>query len=208
MQPISQLGAALAAVPVAQPCTAAAVRALHVEGHAAARQLAPAMYLGMPAVAFMELQEACTRQQLPGACMPVLAWLADGLSSGLPAATSLQAHDMVCVLLGVVSLVVPSRLQTKLWDDAGCDQQTLDKAVRLLQQLGGNLGACLTNKALPHNGNPALDACSVWRNTVLSHPDWCIQQQHTPLHLGHPASANTSICSWRQSRCYHSAMSC
>lgn len=153
---VKHLRAALAAVPVAKPCTAAAVAALHVTGHAVAPQLFPWTSPGLRAVARThapgELQYACVQQQLPGACMPVLAWLTDGLSSGLPAAASQQALEVACVLLAVVSLVVPADLDQMFWGDAPPLSQNIQRAaVRLLQQLGAT-GTCL------HKGPRGLDS--------------------------------------------------
>jgi hypothetical protein len=132
----------MAAVPVSRPCTAEAIETLYVAGRAAALQLSPAL---PAAKASEKLQQACTEQQLPGACMPVLAWLAAGLSSGLPPTAQQQAHEMACALLGVVSLVVPGSLQTDLWVKYPIRQNDQTKAERLLQQLGANIGACLAN---------------------------------------------------------------
>jgi hypothetical protein len=164
MECITKLQAALAAVPVSQqPCTAA-VRALHVAGHAAARQIFPAMYAGVELEA-PQMQQACSQQQLPGACMPVLAWLVTGLSSGLPLAASQQAHEMVCVLLGVVSVVVPKSVRHELWGPfthgGTCSQSVKDEAVRLLQQLGADTGACLTPGSLTRHVQPSVEACAV-----------------------------------------------
>jgi hypothetical protein len=83
--------------------------------------------------------------------MPVLGWLAAGLSSGLPPAACQQAHEMACVLLGVVSTAVPARLQTDLWAERSSGQTDRNKAVRLLQQLGANVGACLRKKLIHHD---------------------------------------------------------
>jgi hypothetical protein len=140
MSCISKLAAALAAVPVDQSCTATAVAALYVSGHAAARQISP----GLPDAMYNEsydqkLRPAALQQHLPRACMPVLAWLAAGLSSGLPPAASQQAHEMACVLLGVVALVVPPSLEAP---QAPPTPAELIEAWRLLlQELGPSIGA-------------------------------------------------------------------
>jgi hypothetical protein len=119
MDCVKNLKAALNAVPVDTSCTAAAVAALFVSGHAAARQISPGLPDAMYNEAYNEeLREAAAQQQLPGACMPVLAWLASGLSSGLPPAASVQAHEMACVLLGVVALVLPPSLDPQSTDAA------------------------------------------------------------------------------------------
>jgi hypothetical protein len=144
MECVKKLKAALAAVPVSQPCTAATVTALSVGAHDAAQQLVPLLssaplnYLLDSAVA-----EACSWQQLPAACMPVLAWLAAGLRSGLPAAAQRQAQEVACVLLGVLSLVVPGSLGGRLYQDPGtAARQSAEAAgLRLLQTLGA-FGAC------------------------------------------------------------------
>jgi hypothetical protein len=91
MSCVRQLQAAIAAVPLSQPCTAAAVEALYAAGHAAARQLSPVHFHPRPSASS---QETCIQQQVPGACMPVLAWLAAGLRSGLPTAATYKAHEM------------------------------------------------------------------------------------------------------------------
>jgi hypothetical protein len=145
MDCVKKLKAALAAVPVSQPCTAAAVAALSVGAHDAAERLVP--WLSQtPATdgSFSDVAEACASQQLPAACMPVLAWLADGLRSGLPAATQQQALNVASVLLGVVSVTVPDSEKGRVWNGAMYTPEVLAAeadARRLLQTLGP-LGAC------------------------------------------------------------------
>jgi hypothetical protein len=70
--------------------------------------------------------------------MPVLAWLAEGLSSGLPPAASRQAIELACTLLSVVSQVLPSSMQEQVLSSGGTNQATglAAKASRLLEQLG------------------------------------------------------------------------
>lgn len=138
MECLESLGKALGSVPSSQPCTAAAVRALHSRVEAAAQQLFPELVPGLRlaagAVDYGRLREACTRQQLPGSCMPVLTWVADGLSSGLPSAVRQQALEVACMLLAVVSLV-PGVLELQLSQGVIPPQVTQETA-RLLQQLG------------------------------------------------------------------------
>jgi hypothetical protein len=78
--------------------------------------------------------DACVEQQLPGACMPVLAWLAAGLRSGLPPAATQQAHAMACALLGVVMRVLPDKGQ--LASTTEPSPMPLETRARLLEQLG------------------------------------------------------------------------
>jgi hypothetical protein len=66
--------------------------------------------------------------------MPVLTWVADGLSSGLPSAVRQQALEVACMLLAVVSLV-PGVLELQLSQGVIPPQVTQETA-RLLQQLG------------------------------------------------------------------------
>jgi hypothetical protein len=83
--------------------------------------------------------------------MPVLVWLAAGLSgSGLPPAAKRQAHEMACVLLGVVLQATPQSLLEKLFGgDSSCTQKVQDKASRLLVQLGPDIGGLVTSN--PHS---------------------------------------------------------
>jgi hypothetical protein len=92
-----------------------------------------------------DVAEAVGIQRLPAACMPVLAWLAAGLGSGLPPAAQQQALDLVSVLLGVVSLVVPDSVKGRVWSGAMYTPEVLAAeadALRLLHTLG-SLGAWL-----------------------------------------------------------------
>jgi hypothetical protein len=111
MSAINRLKTALAAVPLKEPCSATAVAALHAAGAAAFRTLTGVDCRGEPAT---ELLNACAQQAVPGACMPVLAWLAAGLRSSLPPAATQQAHEMACALLRLVSQAVPSETQKEL----------------------------------------------------------------------------------------------
>jgi hypothetical protein len=134
MELVRKLKAALAAVPVSQPCTAAAVAALSIGAHDLAEELqhmfsvrTPLQFESSPVV------DACAWQQLPSACMPVLAWLADGLDSGLPPAAQQQALYMSCFLLMVVSLVIPISLEARVRQR---EQSAKGTALRLLGTLG------------------------------------------------------------------------
>jgi hypothetical protein len=111
MTTVKKLKAALAAVPLQEPCTAGAVDALHTAGAAAFRILTGE---DLHSKAAAQLLDACAHQGLPGACMPVLTWLAAGLRSGLPPAATQQAHEMACALLWVVSQVVSFETQQAL----------------------------------------------------------------------------------------------
>jgi hypothetical protein len=139
MASLNDFSRALASVPVSQPCTAAAVRALHFRVLAAAQQLFPELSPGLRLVAgaaeFGILREACAQQQLPGACLPVLAWLGDGLSSSsLAPAVSQQAVEVACMLLGAVSLA-PGKLEVQL-SSGSLPPHVVQETARLLQQLG------------------------------------------------------------------------
>jgi hypothetical protein len=131
---VRKLKDALAAVPVSQPCTAAAVAALSIGAHDLAEAFHPLFSVTTPLrLNSSRAVDACAWQQLPSACMPVLAWLADGLGSGLPPAAQQQALYMMCLLLLVVSLVVPTSLEERVRQR---DQSAKDTALRLLETLG------------------------------------------------------------------------
>jgi hypothetical protein len=131
---VNKLKAALAAVPVSQPCTAAAVAALAIGAHDVAQAIGPVFSVTSPLqLVSSATVDACAWQQLPAACMPVLTWLADGLSSGLPPAAQQQAVYIACLLLVVVSLVVPDSLEARVRQR---DQTAKGTALRLLQTLG------------------------------------------------------------------------
>jgi hypothetical protein len=83
-----------------------------------------------------QLVDACAQQGVPGACMPVLAWLAAGLRSGLPPVATQQAHELACALLGVVTAVLPHTLKQQLGLQQDPNPQVRGKAVLLLEQLG------------------------------------------------------------------------
>jgi hypothetical protein len=139
MKCVKKLKAALAAVPVSsQPCTAAAVATLFVGTRDARQQLVPVLSQTAIMQPVSDMAEEVASQQLPGACMPVLAWLEAGLRSGLPAPARQQALDLASVLLGVVTLAIPgSLLQPLVLGAAGAKEL----ATRGWQQLG-DLGAC------------------------------------------------------------------
>jgi hypothetical protein len=124
---VERLQAALAAVPVNQSCTGGAVGTLFTAGRAAAQQIANG---STTAQEQMQVRKACCQQQLPGACMPVLAWLAAGLRSGLSATATQQAHEMACVLLWVVSRSMPDDVESSQ-GNVGQHETAL-----ILQQLG------------------------------------------------------------------------
>jgi hypothetical protein len=84
---------------------------------------------------------ACAEQKVPGACLPVLGWLAAGLRSGLPPAATQQAHEMACMLLGVVARVLPDSLQLQLVGGGAPSTAMKQKISCTLQQLG-NTGEC------------------------------------------------------------------
>jgi hypothetical protein len=127
MSSIKKLKAALAAVPVGELCTPAAVEALYDAGHAILRQLSPSD---------KDPVDECGQQQLPGACMPVLVWLAAGLRSGLSPAATKQAHEMACSLLGVVSRVFPEAVLGKLATHGGPSPQDRITSQEAIKQLG------------------------------------------------------------------------
>jgi hypothetical protein len=137
MARLERLRLALAAAPLGQPCTADAVGVLYTAAYAAARQVAPAERLLHP---LDELEEACVQEQVPSACLPVLAWLAEGLSSGLPPDFSRQAYDMACALLGVVYRQLPRSIQMQLWPNAAVGVRMT--AGSLLRKLGPNGEQC------------------------------------------------------------------
>jgi hypothetical protein len=87
-----------------------------------------------------QLQEAAAHMQLPRACMPVLAWLAAGLSSGLPPVATQQAHEMTCALIGVMVLVVPMSMEARLLDDESGSQEVQREVLHMLRQLGSTTG--------------------------------------------------------------------
>jgi len=62
--------------------------------------------------------------------MPVLAWLAAGLCTGLPPAATQQAYEMACALMGVVTAMLPDRTRNEM---GGTDRAAVG---HLLQQLG------------------------------------------------------------------------
>lgn len=125
MSCVEKLRSALAAVPVDQACTGAAVGALFTAGHVAARDITNDV--GKTPQEMRLLREACTQQQLPGACMPVLAWLASGLRSGLPATATQQAHEMACWLLKVVTRALPDIIERSEapYPESACTLQQL-----------------------------------------------------------------------------------
>jgi hypothetical protein len=130
---LERLRLALASAPVAEPCTAAAVGTLYTAAYAAARQVAPAERLLLPDE---ELEEACAQEQVPTACVPVLGWLAKGLSSGLPPAASKQAYNLACALLGVLFRQLPWRIQGQLYAGPNAGAPVKREADLLLRQLG------------------------------------------------------------------------
>jgi hypothetical protein len=138
MAPLERLRLALAAAPVGQPCTAEAVDTLYTAAYAAVRQVAPLDRSLLPPV---DIQEASVQEHVPTACMPVLGWLANGLSSGLPPAATKQAYELACAMLGVVYRQLPWSIQDKLW--AGPDLAITVKMIAdsLLQRLGAR-GEC------------------------------------------------------------------
>jgi len=89
----------------------------------------------------VDIQEASVQEHVPTACMPVLGWLANGLSSGLPPAATKQAYELACAMLGVVYRQLPWSIQDKLW--AGPDLAITVKMIAdsLLQRLGAR-GEC------------------------------------------------------------------
>jgi hypothetical protein len=133
MSCVKKLKAALAAVPVGEPCTAAAVEVIYVSAHAASRQLSPTDRRQAPAD---NLVEACAQQQLPRACMPVLAWLAAGLRSGLPPAATEQAHELACALLEVASRVLPDAALQNLSTSGAASSRSTSAAQKAVQKLG------------------------------------------------------------------------
>lgn len=130
---LQRLRQALAAAPVAEPCTAAAVDTLYTAAYAAARQVSPAERLQLPDE---ELEEACVQEQVPAACMPVLAWLAQGLSGELPLASTKQAYNLACALLGVVYRQLPWRIQRQLWSGPNVATPVKREGDLLLRRLG------------------------------------------------------------------------
>jgi hypothetical protein len=147
MSCVARLQAALAAVPVQQPCTAAAVGAASIAGADAAAEVA-APDRTQPAV--LQAVEACRHQGVPGACMPVLAWLAAGLRKGLPPAATEEAHNLACSLLGVVCGVLPRILQVQMGAVPLPNPQVPAGAVRLLEQLGPAGGSTLHVMLIAH----------------------------------------------------------
>jgi hypothetical protein len=133
MSCVEKLRAALAAVPVGEPCTAAAVGALYEAGYEASQQLSPNNRRQVPVE---DVRETCSQQAVPGACMPVLAWLAAGLRSDLPSSATQQAHGMACALLGVVSRVLSDTALRELGKPGGPDPQVMHTAKGALEQLG------------------------------------------------------------------------
>jgi hypothetical protein len=124
---VTKLKAALAAVPATQPCTPAAVKALHTAGHGAAQHIAAVRRTPLASV---QVLADCLTEEVPGACMPVLAWLAAGLCTGLPPAATQQAYEMACALMGVVTAMLPDRTRNEM---GGTDRAAVG---HLLQQLG------------------------------------------------------------------------
>jgi hypothetical protein len=66
--------------------------------------------------------------------MPVLAWLGDGLSSGLGPAVSQQALEVACMLLGVVALAAGALNERR--SQGRLPPHVAQEAARLLRQLG------------------------------------------------------------------------
>lgn len=132
MSSVTKLKAALAAVPVGRPCTAAAVGALHEAGTAAAQQLTDA---DTDRQKLLDHMKTCLKQRLPLACLPVLTWLAAGLSSGLPPAATQQAYETACALLGVMGLVLSHDMRVTLISQQLTPQQKRN-AADVLQHLG------------------------------------------------------------------------
>jgi hypothetical protein len=142
MSRVAKLKAALAAVPADQPCTPAAVKALHTAGHAAAQHIAA---ISQTPQASFEVLDDCVEQGVPGACMPVLAWLAAGLRSGLPPAATQQAYAMACALLGVVTAVLPDHLRAEYRSTESLPRERGAVNQRLLQlgSTGAQAGLCV-----------------------------------------------------------------
>jgi hypothetical protein len=94
-----------------------------------------------------DVAEAVGIQRLPAACMPVLAWLAAGLRSGLPPAAHQQALEMTSMLLGVVSLVVPDSVKKRVWGPMYTPPVLAAEAEALaLMQTLGTLGGWCTGR--------------------------------------------------------------
>jgi hypothetical protein len=147
MECVKKLKAALAAVPVSQPCTPADVAKLSAGARDASQQLFLMLSLTSPSLLMptqpliTAVAEGCSWQQLPSACTPVLAWLADGLCSGLPAADHQEAYEMACLLLGVVSLVIPGSLEGRLFEENEATRQSARAAASRLVHTLGAFGA-------------------------------------------------------------------
>lgn len=154
MTTVKKLKAALAAVPLQEPCTAGAVDALHTAGAAAFRILTGE---DLHSKAAAQLLDACAHQGLPGACMPVLTWLAAGLRSGLPSGATQQAHEMACALLGVVTSVLPDQMMHALGTQPVLSPHIMQAAAGMLAQLG-SAGELLLDQArscyLMYHENP------------------------------------------------------
>lgn len=133
MSTVCRLRAALAAVPVQHPCTAEAVQALHAEGSAPARTLVD---VNRQDADESRVLDTSIQQAVPGACMPVLTWLAAGLRSGMSLSATQQAHEMACLLLGVVSRVLFHDVQVALAHQEVPDPHLKRVATGYLRQLG------------------------------------------------------------------------
>jgi hypothetical protein len=132
MSCVKTLKAALAAAPVDKPCTDEAVAVLFEAGYDASQQLSPKNPATPPAV---DLTEACAQEGVPGACMPVLAWLAAGLRNSLSPDGIELAHEMACALLGVVSRVFSEGTLQKLEVPGGPGPRILHTVKRAVKQL-------------------------------------------------------------------------
>lgn len=145
MSSAKKLRAALAAVPVGQPCTGAAVGALYAAGHATLKGSCG----GATAQEVLQLREALSQQGVPGACMPVLAWLAAGLRSSLPSAAVQQAHEMACLLLMVTAGVTGSDLLPLTGDRGVASARGQCMASRTLRELGSSTGGLPSTRTPP-----------------------------------------------------------
>jgi hypothetical protein len=83
--------------------------------------------------------------------MPVLAWLAAGLRSGLLPAATQQAHQLACALLEVVVGVLPADFRHAMDTQQDLTPQLKREANRLLKQLGptGTSRTCHTCRIWP-----------------------------------------------------------
>jgi hypothetical protein len=68
--------------------------------------------------------------------LPVLAWLAAGLRSGLPPAATQQAHELACALLGVMTQVLHDGVVQLLMNDPLPDKPLVTSVQRAVEPLG------------------------------------------------------------------------